>query len=487
MRTKLMDNQKPQHLEYVFHPRSIALVGSTDTVNLMGIGPMFLKPLLDFAFAGDIYPVNPGGGAISGLKVYPTLGDIPGPVDYVLSSLPARSTPRLVRDCAARGVKVVHLLAAGFGESGNEEGTRLEAEIGCIAREGGVRIIGPNCMGIYCPDTGLSFDPAFPKESGSVGFFSQSGGYSWKFVRSGAVRGIRFSKVISYGNACDLNESDFLEHLTHDPETRIITAYIEGVRDGPRFVKALKEATRVKPVIMLKGGRTEAGTRAAAAHTGVAAGDNIAWDNLLLQMGVVHVSSIEEMVDMTMTFLLMPPLEGRRVGLINIGGGESVQAGDDCERAGLVVPPFPPEVHRALLEKFNPGVGGSVTNPMDGPGMMTMAEQYIELVRTISAAVDLVILSITTDIFPSSFFEFNFIKFMVNNLARAGSAMKASETATKPLAIALTTTTSLVSRSRQLKSYERLFVAGLPVYPSIGSATQALSKYIAYHERRREA
>jgi hypothetical protein len=152
-----------------------------------------------------------------------------------------------------------------------------------------------------------------------------------------------------------------------------------------------------------------------------------------------------------------------------------------------VVPPFPTEVHRALLEKFNPGVGGSVTNPMDGPGMMTMAEQYIELVGTISPAVDLVILSITTDIFPSSFFEINFIKFMVNNLARAGSAMKANETTTKPLAIALTTATSLVSRSRQLKSYERMFVAGLPVYPSIGSATQALSKYIAYHERRREA
>ena len=487
MRNNLVDNDRIQRLEYIFHPRSIALVGSTDPGNLMGIGSMFLKPLLDFAFAGEIYPVNLRGGAISGLRVYPTLGDIPGPVDYVISRIPAQFTPQLMKGCAARGVKVISIFAAGFSDSGEEKGKQLEAETVKIAGEGGVRIIGPNCMGIYCPGTRLSFDPAFPKESGPVSFFSQSGGHSWKFVRSGAVRGIRFSKVISYGNACDLNESDFLDYLTHDPETKIITAYIEGVRDGPRFVKALKEATRVKPVIMLKGGRTEAGTRAVAAHTGVAAGDKIAWGSLLEQMGVVQVSSIEEMVDMTLTFLLMPPLDGRRVGLINIGGGESVQSGDDCERAGLVAPPFPPEVHRALLEKFNPGVGGSVRNPMDGPGMMTMSEQYTELVGIISPAVDLVIISITTDIFPSSFFDFNFVKFMLNNLARAGSAMKASKTATKPMAVALTATTSAVDRSRLLKSYERLFVAGLPLYPSIGSAARAISKYIAYHEKRREA
>jgi acyl-CoA synthetase (NDP forming) len=266
-----------ESLEYIFHPRSVAIIGiPSDQAQPIGSG--LLDPFSELEFDGKLYPVNPKGGKWRSLKVYSSLEEIPGPVDYVIVAIPASATPKLIEDCVAKGVKAALFVAAGFSEVGTEEGRRLEEEIVEIARKGGVRIIGPNCFGIYCPKTKLSSGLGFPKECGNVGFISQSGGSYFYTVRAAASRGVRFSKAISYGNACDLNESDFLEYFAQDPDTEVIAAYIEGVKEGRRFLKALEEAAKMKPVIIHKGGYTEAGIKTAASHTGALAGENVIWD-----------------------------------------------------------------------------------------------------------------------------------------------------------------------------------------------------------------
>ena len=252
-----MSNVTDESLEFLFRPRSLALVGIT-TANPEHWTRSFLDAVLEFQFDGPFYLVNPKGGEINGHRVYPSLQDIPQTIDYVIGLVPARASLGLVEECAAKGVRAIHFCTAGFSETGEEEGIRLETKLIELARSHGIRVIGPNCLGIYCPQSRLSFGPVFPRESGPVGVISQSGGNANYLIRQAALRGIRFSKVISYGNARDLDESDFLEYLAADADTQVIAMYIEGIKDGKRFRRALEKATKQKPVILLKGGRTEA-------------------------------------------------------------------------------------------------------------------------------------------------------------------------------------------------------------------------------------
>jgi len=240
-------------LQPLFHPTSIALAGVTVN-NPQHWTRTFLDSLLEFQFERPLYLVNPRGGEIRGIKVYQRLADIPQNIDYVISTVPAKSGTGLIEECAHKGVKAVHFCTAGFSETGEEEGVRLEAQLADLSRKTGIRIIGPNCMGIYCPESRISFNIDFPKESGPVGFISQSGGNTAGLIRQVMSRGVRFSKVVSYGNACDLNETDFLEYLATDSETKIIGLYIEGVKDGRRFRQTLQKAAEEKHIILLKGG-----------------------------------------------------------------------------------------------------------------------------------------------------------------------------------------------------------------------------------------
>jgi len=235
-------------LEYIFHPKSIAIAGASrnpqNPVNFF-----YLNALTQFGYEEELYLIHPKASELSGLKVYPSIMDVPGPVDHVICGIRASLTPQLMRECVAKGVKLVQLFTAGFSETGQEKGIRLEREIAEIARQGNVRVLGPNCLGIYCPDSRVSYVSSFPKESGSVGFLCQSGGNSYDLIHLGAARGVRFSKVVSYGNASDINEAELLEYFTHDPQTKVIIGYIEGTRDGRRLTNALQKATEAKPPI----------------------------------------------------------------------------------------------------------------------------------------------------------------------------------------------------------------------------------------------
>jgi acyl-CoA synthetase (NDP forming) len=367
-------------LEFLFHPRSVAIAGVPSAGRSAGMGgDNFLSSIRAMGFDGPLYPVNPRATEIQGLPCYPTLRAIPGPVDYVISSVPAAAVPLLAEDAVAKGVRAIHFFTAGFSETGLEERTALEHQTMARLRAAGIRVIGPNCMGIYAPAAGLSFSPSFPTEPGDTGLLSQSGANAQEFVRSAGVRGVRFSKVISYGNAADLNECHFLDYLAHDHQTRAIFAYIEGVRDGRRFARVLRAAARRKPVAILKGGRTASGARAAASHTGSLAGSLAVFDALCRQAGALRVSSLDDLVDLAVGFRFLEPPAGNGVAVVGAGGGTSVLAADAIDAAGLDVPPLPEDVQDEL-RRFVPVAGTSIRNPLDVMSIFS-SDQFVTTIK----------------------------------------------------------------------------------------------------------
>jgi acyl-CoA synthetase (NDP forming) len=351
-------------LVYAFHPRSMAVVGLSPDPHGTWLNQVYLQAPLNAGFKGPVHPVNLKGGHIGKLRVYPSLKDVPGPVDYVVSCVPAQQTLKLVEDCADTGVKVVQLYTAGFAEMGQSEGIELQNRLLEIAQRGAVRLIGPNCMGVYCPSSGMSFSLDFPREPGNVGFLCQSGGNAIYLIRSAAARGLRFSKGISFGNACDVNECDIMEYLANDPETEVIAAYIEGTSDGRRFADVLAKAASTKPVVIYKGGYTEAGVRAAASHTGAMAGSQAIWDGAVQQAGAIRVNSIEEIVDTLVAILQVKRPRGLNACVVGVGGGASVLATDELEKAGLRLPSIPVSLHERI-QQIIPPAGGMLRNPID--------------------------------------------------------------------------------------------------------------------------
>jgi acyl-CoA synthetase (NDP forming) len=360
----LSSSPRRSDLEYAFHPRSMAVVGLSPDPHGTWLNQVYLQAPLDAGFKGQIYPVNLKGGHIGKHRVYPSLRDVPGPVDYVVSCVPAQHTPGLLEDCRAAGVKAVQLYTAGFSETGQGEGVDLQNRLLDIARKGRMRLIGPNCMGVYCPNSGMSFSLDFPREPGNVGFLCQSGGNAIYLIRSAAARGLRFSKGISFGNACDVNECDILEYLADDPATQVVAAYIEGTSDGRRLAEVLAKTAWAKPMVIYKGGHAEAGRRAAASHTGAMAGSQAVWEGVIRQSGAIQADSVENMVDMLVALLQVKRPRGLNACVVGVGGGASVIATDELEQAGLSLPPIPASMQERL-QQIVPPAGGMLRNPID--------------------------------------------------------------------------------------------------------------------------
>jgi acyl-CoA synthetase (NDP forming) len=348
-------------IEGLFHSRSVAIVG---VPRGMKTGRVFLQALLDQGFDGRIYPVNPQAQEIDGLKAYPRVADIPGPVDLAIILVPSKNALAAVRECAAKGVKGAVLFTAGFRETGTREGADLEAELVRTARAAGMRLIGPNGMGLYCPETGLAFFPQASRQPGPVGMVSHSGSLTNILGVIAEQKGIRFSKVISSGNECDLTAADFLTYLAHDPATDVIGAYIEGIKNGPYFLQAVRQASLIKPVVIWKVGLTSAGARAAASHTGALAGAPGIWQGVLQQTGAIPVVGFEDIVDALMGFAMFPKTLGNRVAILSGPGGLAVSAAEACDRQGLALANLLHET-TAALARFIPFSGTSLNNPID--------------------------------------------------------------------------------------------------------------------------
>jgi len=465
-------------LDYLFHPQSLAIIGLSSDSNRMNIGQEYLQALLSFGYKGKIYPVGLGGGEIFGIKIYPSIKDIPDTVDYVISAIPAVHTIPLIADCAGKGVKAIQIFTAGFSEIEDEEGGNLQAQLVANAKKTGIRIIGPNCFGLYCPKIGLTFPGGIPDggdtKSGSVGFISQSGGNGAFVIREGVARGIYFSKVISYGNACDLDEIDFLEYLAHDPETKIITSYIEGIKEGRKFIQTLREAAKLKPVIICKGGTSDSGARAAASHTGSMAGGGVIWSSLLKQMGALQVNSMEELLDIVLLFMHVVPPKGRNTAIIGVGGGASVQAADVCSNAGLVVPALPAEIRRKLKECYTSEVGGSFRNPVDMYwGRRDLFQETIRMVASCEQ-IDLLIIHAGFTLGLSQEQE------QVRQITEDIISLK--DEIHKCTVVVLDSIWVPESKKATIETQRVLNNAGFPFYFSVSQAANALSKFIQYHQ-----
>lgn len=467
-------------LDFMFHPRSIAVVGASTSE-----GPgSFVAAIKEMKFQGDLYPVNPKAEEIQGLKCYPNLLAIPGHVDHVISSVPLRFVEQLMEDSVTKGVKTIHFFTAGFSETGDGDAAALEARILQKAKDAGIRVIGPNCMGLYAPSSGLSFMPFLPTEPGPVAMLSQSGANAGEFCRTGAVRGLRYSKVVSYGNGTDIRESELLEYAAEDPETSVIACYIEGIRDGAHFMRALKKAAKAKPVAILKGGRTEEGSRATASHTGSLAGSLDIFDAAVRQAGAVRVDRMEELVDQMVAFRYLPSLAGPRAGIVGGGGGYSVLASDEIGASGLEMPTLPADVQQKLHD-FTPTAGTSVRNPVDtsvgwGPeGLKPM----LDTIRIVAESPNIdYILYHTSYSWGAMRAEGPSIAEVAAEAAE-GLGVVSNETG-KPIVCVARIPTTELGMAGTLAFQQNVANAGLPVFNSVRDAALALRRLLWWQSNR---
>jgi len=464
-------------LEEIFSPRGIAIVGVSSSLAL-NFASMVLLALKEAGFP-NIYPVNPKYTEVLGLPCFPNVQSIPGPVDHVVVSIPAEQSLALLDDCAAKGVRSVHFFTAGFGESGEADRADLEQAMLAKATAGGFRIIGPNCIGLFVPRSRLASSPGVPIDPGPIAFLSQSGGHAQTLPAFSAVRGLRYSKIVSYGNALDVDECELLDYFAQDPESEIISAYIEGVKDGRRLLKSLEAAARVKPVVVYKGGHTEAGQRAAYGHTASLTSSVAVFEGLLKQKHVIRVDDIEDMIDVLAALRFVKPLPtGTGVAVIGAGGGPSVAAADELEAVGLTVPRLSEKV-QTELKKHLPLAGSIFVNPIDA-GNLTTPEAVAVTMEVLGSAPDIHMYLYHLGFHPigrwgiGRFSRSEFLEPFVRALDQA------RENTGKSVLLALRPPDDLVGMQEFLDVQEALVQAGFPVFHSLRRGGRAMAQAIAW-------
>ncbi|OGD12020.1 MAG: hypothetical protein A2W20_02265 [Candidatus Aminicenantes bacterium RBG_16_66_30] len=486
MRTRRTKSERVarDELAALFRPQSIAVVGAS--ANERSQGYEFVKGLVDIGFPGPVYPVNPKLSELLGLKAYARLEEIPGTVDFVISAVPAGAVLEVVEGAKAKGAKLIHFFTARFSETGREDARELERELSRQTREAGIRVIGPNCMGVYYPKGRITFDPVFLFEPGNVGFLTQSGSHAYRVIGRGMERGLRFSKVISYGNGIDLNEADFLDHFAEDPETDIIAAYVEGVHDGRRFLAALRRAAARKPVVVLKGGRTTAGRAAAASHTAALASQQAVWRAAVRQAGALEVGSLNDLIDMLVAFRNAGPARGPRVAVLGGAGGETVETADLCNEAGLDVAPIPQGMREQLRERL-PQTWDWVGNPIDSSILTWGRFEAADILQMMvaSPAYDLVIANVRG------------LEWILSPGEEGGKVFRGAVDLLKSLGRENGKAAVLVMadpesreewrRKALLDARQELGAAGVAIYPDMERAARAMGRYVRYLAERREA
>jgi len=338
---------KNSNLDRLFNPKSIAMVGASATP--FKWGSIIPLNILKGNYRGKFFPVNPGIDRVLGHGCYPTVMDIPETVDVALVSTPAKTVPGIVKQCGEKGIPFLVIISANFSETG-PRGAALEAQVLETARQYGIRLVGPNTMGIYSSRSDLHalMPPTMPLQ-GPVSMFSQSGNVGVQMLAWGMDEGVGFNKFVSSGNEGDLNSADYLQYFANDKDTRVILAYMEGLGSGLDLFPAAQAASLQKPVLLFKGGRTDAGGKAAASHSGTIAGSNRIFKAAMHQAGVIEIHTSQALMDCAKAFSNCPLPRGNRVGILTRGGGWGVITSDSCEESGLEVPPLPD----ALIKKID--------------------------------------------------------------------------------------------------------------------------------------
>ncbi len=371
-------------LDAIFSPGSVAVVGASRRRDSLGFS--LLHNLLVNEFAGAIYPVNPEARAVHSLKCYPNVAAIPDPVDLAVILVPRQKVQGAVEECIAKGVRGLIVISAGFSEVG-EEGAERERRLREVVRAAGVRMIGPNCMGVINTAADVRLDATFaptPAQPGSVGFVSQSGALGVAILNVAQALGIGLTQFVSMGNKADVSGNDLLEHWEDDPATRVICMYLESFGNPRRFTEIAKRVTRKKPILVVKSGRTAEGAKAATSHTGAIAGSgaDVTVSALLDQCGVLRANTIEELFDVCRALVRCPLPDGNRVGILTNAGGPAIMATDACVSLGLRMAELS-DATRQTLRSFLPAEA-SVANPVDMIASAT-AESYS---RSLTAMLD---------------------------------------------------------------------------------------------------
>jgi Acyl-CoA synthetase (NDP forming) len=343
-----------QRLDAFFNPKSVAVIGAT--VKPGKPGQVIFKNLATSKqrgiYKGELYPVNPGEEQLLGLKCYKTLSDCPGDVDLIAIIVPAKAVASVMEEAVKKHVKAAVVITAGFKEIGNKD---MEDELIAIAKKGNIRLLGPNCLGVFYSKSGIDtlFLPEMKTMStgkevvatprpmfGSIAMITQSGAFGSAALDYLTGRQMGVSKFVSFGNKCDVSESEMLNYLMHDEETKVIIAYLEDIKNGKEFIKVAKECTLKKPVVIIKSGRSNAGARAAASHTGAIAGSDKVYDAVFEQCGIIRAKSMEEFFDYGKALAMQPPAEGNNIGILTDAGGPGVMTVDELETQGLTADHF---------------------------------------------------------------------------------------------------------------------------------------------------
>ncbi len=476
-----MNNMVPTpSLDEIFAPEGVAVVGVSGSGKL-GFAEMVLYAHIEIG-APAVYPVNPKYDKIMELPCYPSILDIPDRVDHVVVNIPAESVLDLLEQCVKKGVKSVHFFTAGFGESGYEDRADLEKQMLEVARRGRFRIIGPNCTGLYSPSGKTANIVNVPYDPGPVGFLSQSGGHASNLPAFSALRGLRFSRVISYGNALDVDEIEILDYMNRDEETDIIGVYIEGVKKGREFRDALQRVTAKKPVIVYKGGKTEAGLRAAHGHTASMISSVEVFEAVCRQANAIQVDNLEEMQDVMVALQYLSCFPGgKRAALFGSGGGPSVLAGDEMEAVGLSIPRFSEETQEALKAVL-PVDGGIFMNPLDTTNLVDPDA----IAKTLAVFQDLS--EIDMAVYHLGFHPIGMWGFgrfsdeaYLEDIVEVLAAFR--ENSDKPILLAFRPPQDLASMEEFLKTQEAFVNNGFPVFHALDKLALAMNRVVDWYER----
>ncbi len=476
--------------ERIFHPRNLAIVGVSKEG--LGFGAGICNSLRAIGYGGEIYLVNPKGGAWNGQTLFPSVEDIPGRFDLAIIAVAAPAVPAALEACRLKGAAGASIVSSGFKELGTAEGLALEQEIVAIAKKG-IRVIGPNCFGIYCPRSGLTMlpGPDLSRQSGPIGFSSQSGGMAVDFANLGKSMGLQFSKMVSFGNGADLRETELLQYFGEDPETGVVGMYIEGVRDGEAFFQALKATAARKPVIVNKGGLSDAGARAVQSHTASMGGSGRIWPAILRQANAVQVRSMAEMADACQAFTLLPGRVYRNLSVLGGGGALGVAAADAAETYGLSIPPFD-EALAGRIDALLPKPGSSPGNPVDVANPFVAPKTLKEIMR--QAASDP---RIDLQIFNSLIHHYKNmaritgrpVKEVTPYLELADDIQAVVAETGKPIVVILFNPKSGMDHLDVVEMFadaRRAFVQrGIPVFNTLSEGLRAIGHLNAYYERKR--
>ena len=467
-------------LSEVLEIKSVAIVGVSAK-----LGYYWVHSMLQWDHDLDVHLVSIKGGEVMGRRIYTSLRDVPTKIDYAIIAVPYKYVPEMLKEVSMKGAKGATVFTSGYSEVGTREGRKREEDLRELVQSLPTRVLGPNCMGLMHPKLGFAFMPTVKRLAGSVGFVSQSGGVAIATYTAGVESGVGFSKLFSFGNQVDITPAEILDYLAEDNQTAVVGGYIEGTKQGRAMLDSLSKLAANKPVVVLKGGRSEEGSRAVSSHTGALSGSRQIWSAVFKQANIQTVNTLEDLVATLSVFSQSPPPESRKVGLVAISGGTSVIYTDLCIEHGLEVP----RTSQETIDKLDPlirDVGTGLGNPIDLAADYYQDQTVSEVINIVGNGSEFDSLILEADV--HNMHQVATIMGAADVLpeywrAMAKAGKKVADELDKPVLVAVPEVAYPVPRAN---AWNVFIEEGLPVFRNIREAVYALAKVCDYYETRKK-